>query len=114
MMTVTAVQVRRDAAARLIALAGDEPYDPTRLRAVSFDILRNRALRRALASGDRLEVERVRLEVDTLLPVAKGDATALYDAMAAGGVAALLGDTPMPVPTLDELETTLAAIGGGQ
>lgn len=67
----TATQVRRDAIARLIALAGDQPYDVDLVaaRSDSLELLR----RRALVRGHRAEVT-------ALWPVAVGHPSALYDA----------------------------------
>jgi hypothetical protein len=73
---MTAVDVRLDAIARLVALAGTDPYDPNVLarRPDALHVLHRQALRRNPA---------VRLEADVLLAVALGDSAALYDATAA-------------------------------
>lgn len=109
MERVTATAVRRDAISRLIALAGDTPYDPDRMRSDSLEVLKRRALRRGLTVDDPT----VPTVVEILWPVARGDAGALYDAVQAGGVGVLLGDDAPPAPTVGELETALADLFGG-
>ena len=114
MTTLTAAQVRRDAITRLIVAAEGHrsytgPYDPDRMRTDSIDLLWRWASANAVARGD----EAARVELDLVYPVARGDAGALYDAVQAGGIGALVGDDRAPAPTLDEFEDAVAAVLGG-
>lgn len=104
---LTATAVRRDAISRLIGLAGDTPYDPDRMRGDSLEILKRRALRNGLDAGDAS----VQPTVEILWPVCRGDAGALYDAVQAGGVGALLGDDEPPALTVEQFEAALAGWG---
>ena len=110
---LTAAEVIRDARTRLILLAGDEPYDPDKIRADSIDILHRRALRAAIAEGDHAHVATVQARCEVLVPLAKGsNAAALYDAIAAGGIGALFGEDAPPAPTVEEFDQAIAQLMG--
>lgn len=106
---VTAEEVRREAIERLIALAGDEPYDPDIIaaRSGSRDMLRRRILDRR--RGDLVALA----ELDRIWPLCRGDAVALIDTALAGGLGpsvALDPDRdPDDLPTVADLEAALAA-----
>lgn len=111
-MATTAAEVRHEAIVRLIALAGDEPYDPEVIagRGISRQMLRRRILDRR--RGDLVALA----ELDRIWPLCQGDNVALIDTVAAGGLgesAALDPDRDDTVATVADLEQALAAAFGG-
>ncbi len=124
MTALTMAQVRRDARTRLIMMAEGHrayrgPYDPDRIGGTGIDLVWRwaRSLAHQFAgcpNGFHHEPEclRVQTATDLLLPVAKGNAVEMYDAVQAGGIGALLGEDEPPPPTIDELEAALTRMLG--
>lgn len=105
MTDVTAAQVRRDALARLVALAGPR-HERTDLGLVAARPAARHVLYRAALRAAADEFARHELEV--VWPIVNGDAGALDDAVHAGGIGALLAGDPAAAPmTLDQLAGAL-------